>query len=201
MGEPKPLASLSSSLLARKGHAAPAMRRQGAISLVHGGMTPDSFDPVHDDLGWNDMGDSHDPEHVTQPSGLSPMNGHAAHAAMPVAPHIVPMSREPADFPDEDVEIPAIVRQQQDLVRDAEATFVPRVAAAPKAPRAAPGSKGKAAFTLRLDAERHLQLRLVCAVDHRSAQQIVTQALDDFLAAHPSVVDLAGAASRRKSAN
>lgn len=201
MGEPKPLASLSSSLLARKGHAAPAMRRQGAISLVHGGMTPDSFDPLHDDLGWNDMGDNQDPEHVTQPSGLSPMNGHTAHSAMPAASHIVPMNREPADLHDDEVEIPAIVRQQQDLVREAEATFTPRVATPARAPRAAPGSKGKAAFTLRLDAERHLQLRLVCAVDHRSAQQIVTQALDEFLAAHPSVVELAGAASRRKSAN
>ena len=41
--------------------------------------------------------------------------------------------------------------------------------------------QAKAAFTLRLDAERHLQLRLVCAVRHRSAQQIVTEALDAFL--------------------
>ena len=49
-------------------------------------------------------------------------------------------------------------------------------------PRSAPGSKGKAAFTLRLDPERHLKLRLACAVDGRSAQQIVTDALDQLLA-------------------
>ena len=53
------------------------------------------------------------------------------------------------------------------------------------AARALAGSKTKAAFTLRLDTERHLRLRLVCAVNHRSAQQIVTLALDEFLARQP----------------
>src|SRR3546814_14268294 len=47
--------------------------------------------------------------------------------------------------------------------------------------RAAPGSKDKAAFTLRLDNQRHLKLRVACAMSHRSAQQIVTEALDQFL--------------------
>src|SRR3546814_2843914 len=37
--------------------------------------------------------------------------------------------------------------------------------------RAAPGSKDKAAFTLRLDNQRHLKLRVACAMSHRSAQQ------------------------------
>src|SRR3546814_13369047 len=45
--------------------------------------------------------------------------------------------------------------------------------------RAAPGSKDKAAFTLRLDNQRHLKLRVACAMSHRSAQQIVTEALED----------------------
>ena len=49
----------------------------------------------------------------------------------------------------------------------------------------------KAAFTLRLDADRHLRLRLACAVTNRSAQQIVTQALDDFLNSQPQVEALA----------
>ena len=40
--QPKPAASLSSGLLARKGQARPAMRRQDAAGP--------------DDLGWNDMG-------------------------------------------------------------------------------------------------------------------------------------------------
>ncbi len=63
--------------------------------------------------------------------------------------------------------------------------------------RAAPGSKGKAAFTLRLDKERHLKLRLACAVDGRSAQQIVTAALDQLLAQMPELGTLAAKAKRK----
>ena len=64
-------------------------------------------------------------------------------------------------------------------------------------PRSAPGSKGKAAFTLRLDPERHLKLRLACAVDGRSAQQLVTDALDQLLERMPEVDGLAAKAKRR----
>jgi hypothetical protein len=41
----------------------------------------------------------------------------------------------------------------------------------------------KVAFTLRLDLDRHARLHQVCATSRRSAQQLVTQALDAFLAA------------------
>ncbi len=47
MPEIRPAASLTSSLLARRGDARPAMRRQ-AITHLHVPLTP------HDDLGWND---------------------------------------------------------------------------------------------------------------------------------------------------
>ncbi len=50
----------------------------------------------------------------------------------------------------------------------------------PRSRRAA-GSKPKAAFTLRLDAERHLRLRLLSAHQHRSAQRIVLEAVDRLL--------------------
>jgi hypothetical protein len=56
---------------------------------------------------------------------------------------------------------------------------------------AAPRGDRKAAFTLRLDADRHLKLRLACAVSGRSAQQIVTQALDDLLNGLPEIDRLA----------
>lgn len=140
--EARPFASLSSSLLARKGGARPAMRPQ-AIQLGS---------PHHDpleDLGWNDMGED-----------------------APVAPV--------------SVEASPVAAQRAEIIRN----FAP-VAAAPapfiepigeKAVRA----KSKAAFTLRLDPERHLQLRLHCALAHRSAQQIVTQALDEFLSRNQS---------------
>ncbi len=57
MGEPKPLASLSAGLLARKGGARPAMRRQPLGS----GPVPMSG-TGYDDLGWNDMGYDVDPD-------------------------------------------------------------------------------------------------------------------------------------------
>ena len=72
-------------------------------------------------------------------------------------------------------------------------TLVPAPRPAPK-PRSAPGSKAKAAFTLRLDAARHLKLRLACAVNGRSAQQIVTDALDELLAAMPELDAMAAKA-------
>jgi hypothetical protein len=78
-------------------------------------------------------------------------------------------------------------------VAAAAAAFVPAPRRATK-PRSAPGSKGKAAFTLRLDSARHLKLRLACAVNGRSAQQIVTDALDQLLAAMPELDAMAAKA-------
>ena len=40
--------------------------------------------------------------------------------------------------------------------------------------------------------ERHLKLRLACAVTHRSAQQIVSEALEIFLDALPELEALTG---------
>jgi hypothetical protein len=64
-------------------------------------------------------------------------------------------------------------------------------------PRSAPGSKGKAAFTLRLDPDRHLKLRLACAVNGRSAQQLVTDALDELLGLIPDLDAMASKAKRK----
>ena len=64
-------------------------------------------------------------------------------------------------------------------------------------PRAAPGTKNKAAFTLRLDSERHLKLRLACAVGGRSAQMFVTEALDAMLASMPELDAMAQKAKRK----
>jgi len=142
VSEPKPFASLSSSLLARKGQARPAMR-------------PQSF-AAQDDLGWNDMGAG----------------------APPVPPSI-----------------PAVVQQQQDIAEQ----FGPEasVAASPEPePTPIPALRaeggGKAAFTLRLDAERHLKLRIACAMRNRSAQMIVTEALDAYLNTLPDIDAVAG---------
>jgi len=82
MGEAKPLASLSSGLLARKGAARPAMRRQG-LGGTH--AIP------HEDLGWNDMGYDVDPgvgdesDHHDKPM-LSPMGAGKDEQHVPSAP-------------------------------------------------------------------------------------------------------------------
>lgn len=125
----RPFASLSSGLLARKGQARPAMRRQ--TTLAEAG----------DDLGWNDMG--------------------------------------------EPLPLPPVLTQREELVEAYEP--------ADTAPLAAllTGAK-RAAFTLRLDADRHLRLRLASATRGKSAQKLVTEALDAFLKTMPEVEALAG---------
>ncbi|WP_066660602.1 MULTISPECIES: hypothetical protein [unclassified Sphingomonas] len=111
-----------------------------------------------DDLGWNDMG-----------SDLPP----------------------PAFEP-----VPPVLAQRQTLVEE----FAPAPAPEPEVParpvstataarigREVGARKGKAAFTLRLDHDRHLKLRLASAVTGRSAQVIVTEALDAFLESLPEL--------------
>lgn len=57
-----------------------------------------------------------------------------------------------------------------------------RIAAAFETPSRAPTSaKERSAFTLRLDPERHLRLRLIGARTHRSAQSLLIEALDRLL--------------------
>src|SRR5207244_1037104 len=68
----------------------------------------------------------------------------------------------------------------------------------PKA-RSQPGTSGKAAFTLRLDPSRHLKLRLACAVNGRSAQQIVTDAVDRLLAEMPELESMAERAPAKRA--
>lgn len=198
MSEPKPFASLSSGLLARKGAARPAMRPQG-FGQAGAGL---------DDLGWNDMGfdppkpheaprdESHDafgeevedaPKH---PTGLTPVQS--------------PVHSQHAEIADrlgvEDEEFDETAEPFDGEVQPAPVAVFPAPPPAPRRaarPRSAPGSKGKAAFTLRLDPERHLKLRLACAVNGRSAQQLVTDALDQLLEGMPELDAMARKAARK----
>ena len=78
-------------------------------------------------------------------------------------------------------------RQQHELV-----TRVSTASNARATARKPALERGKrAAFTLRLDGERHLKLRLACTVRGRSAQQIVTEALDRLLGDMPDIAALA----------
>ena len=116
---------------------------------------------------------------------------------------------ETAELFDPESEDPLpIVKDEPDLEPEpAPVAIMPVRAPAPapaparsRRPRAAPGSKGKAAFTLRLDPSRHLKLRLACAVDGRSAQQIVTDALDQLLESMPELDSMAERAPSKKRA-
>ena len=128
MFEPKPIASLSGGLLARKGEAHPAIRRA----------------------------------HVPMSVAAAPREQQA---------RIVRSFARPKPEP-VDAEHPAPM---------VEATLPRRT---------------KAAFTLRLDADRHLRLRLASALADRSAQQIVTQALDAFLNGQPGLDTLVAEAQK-----
>ncbi|MFN4134613.1 MAG: hypothetical protein ACK4G2_03100 [Novosphingobium sp.] len=179
MAAAKPLASLSSSLLARKGAARPAMRPQLALGgdeaasllSVNGEAAPalTRAELALEDLGWNDFGADHAGE---------------SHA------------------PEDPCDKPVVVRQQEALAR-AVAPFEPSAAQAPrtkggKVIRSALAEGRKAAFTLRLDSYRHLRLRLASTLADRSAQAVVTEALDRYLADLPEIEDLARRAAARK---
>jgi hypothetical protein len=192
MSEPKPFASLSSGLLARKGQARPAMRPQGFT----GGYA--SLAGI-EDLGWNDMG--HIPEPLADihplheddqiqppPEGVPPVLAQRHALKQEFEPVLEELAGEEAE-----VSVEAPVETLVTAPVPVLETFEPRpisVAAAGRIARATQ-HKHKAAFTLRLDEERHLRLRLASAVSGRSAQQIVTGALDALLESLPEVGELA----------
>ncbi len=206
MGEPKPIASLSGILLARKGLARPAMRRPSML------MSNGNAAMSQDDLGWNDMGYDVDPDPTT------PMDyDHGFHGSNPLAaavPEVKNQQDRLADALSADVE-PEVgfdsFAEEPESVTDALTivTMTPEPVTRPisrrgstDAPRSRarskPGLKEKAAFTLRLDGERHLKLRLACAVRHQSAQQLVTDALDAFLDSMPEIGHLAAHVPAKK---
>lgn len=165
MSAVKPLASLSSSLLARKGAAKPAMRPQFVLDnddqpqlVVGNGQAIPALTRAEadlNDLGWNDLGEAEAPQ----------------------------------------AEKPVVVQQQEAL---AQAVAPYELEPAPrhrmkggKEVRSALQEGRKAAFTLRLDTYRHLRLRLASTLADRSAQAVVTEALDRYLAELPEVEALA----------
>jgi hypothetical protein len=187
MTDPKPFASLTSGLLARKGGARPAMRRQMAIN---------SDNPaLHDDLGWNDMGYDVDPAYAGvehHASGLTPMPGHHA-PQVEASVHALPGVDQSAVVADA-VE-PAVVEQHRKVQALANVPALAPIAKAAPAraarPRAEAGAKGRFAFTLRLDGQRHLMLRLASAATNRSAQQILIKLVDDYFKKQPAVAAMA----------
>jgi len=257
MAEPKPLASLSSGLLARKGNAKPAMRRQGLAAPKAGAVT-------QDDLGWNDMGYDVDPVqgeqtgihdgevNVDMPTPIhssnplagaipetipavkkqqeeiaqkfaaeepehKPANASKSNGSAPVStkvdalgsPVTLSQTEAPVELANDEPEAyepPAIPNfdlakmtplSAKSSAAKSKSTEAKQGLAEPvvkkRAPVKKPAKKSakKAAFTLRVDPERHLKLRLACAVNNCSAQQLVTAAMDEFLKTVPGLEELA----------
>ena len=251
MSDLKPIASLSSSLLARKGAARPAMRRP-APSHRPSGLE-------QDDLGWNDMGYDVDPDPDAQDERgafrQNPLIGAIPHsdpeqsarirevkerlniASLPTDDALERAASDaeaPMDMPQStDDMAQAVAANDRDAIAPqtealngadvraddsalAEETLAeetpaeppldetpaqpllaskPRSKPKPSVPQATQGkpreaAQNKAAFTLRLDQDRHLKLRLACAVRNVSAQKLVTAALDEMLAGMPELNEL-----------
>lgn len=175
MSESKSFASLGPTLLARKGGARPAMRPQ--LNVQH-----------LEDLGWNDMGNDDDTDNHSAdivPLTPAPANEKAraeAHANdVAAAEELAQASR------------PAVLFQQDSIA----AKFVEPRRSPSKPRRSALDDGRRAAFTLRLDSERHLKLRLACTIKNRSAQQVVTEALDQLLGQMADLDTLASQVKRK----
>jgi hypothetical protein len=232
MSEPKPLASLSGNLLARKGAARPAMRPQ--VQRLAAEEAPPEEDHL-EDLGWDDMGESangsrHADILPLTPAPLLPEALAEARADdEAAAAQLARNARQIADAVTPDIRLdapvePEVVRQQASLARklataktangnaaipvaDAVAPAAKPAAARPVAPkptarparsrRPAQDEGRRAAFTLRLDEDRHLKLRLASTIMGRSAQQLVTRALDQLLKDMPEIQMLAAQVRRR----
>ena len=130
MSEPRPFASLSPSLLARKGGARPAMRPQ--VHPMHQ-FHEATARQLEDDLGWNDMG--HDHPDTVRATMTAMRESHAARleANAPVARlEVKPKGEEQAETQPEvrmeaeivalndgvelvQPEVPEVVRQQADI--------------------------------------------------------------------------------------
>jgi hypothetical protein len=183
----KPHASLSPTLLARKGGAKPAMRSQ-----LH---YPDSLarQVTEDDLGWNDMGDEAEAEvavaaPVIQPAGeVISITAAASHSGEPDKAFVVESTVL--------AQKPAVLRQQEAI---AQRVIAPAAPIDPKPRRSALDDGRRAAFTLRVDAERHLKLRLACTIRNRSAQQLVTEALDRLIDELPDLATLAAQVAKQR---
>lgn len=175
MSGSRAFASLSSSLLARKGGARPAMR-----SALSGQTDGRPHDPLGD-LGWNDMGDPQVPAETATPATVrGPDPVVAFEPAVPAPPAEPLLARKPVVA--EVVQLVREVPAARSAVASAALTAHPGV---PAARRTRP-----AAFTLRLDPDRHFRLRTACALQGRSAQALVTEALDRALDAMPELDSL-----------
>jgi hypothetical protein len=226
MNDPKPFASLGATLLARKGGAKPAMRPQSSrVAAMNGSATAQNLEDLGwDDMGEDDAAADHSAE-VLQltPAPHNPEAEALTDQASP-KPKVRTMHEELALrlAEEEQAKRPKASKQQAIPQRDEPAAKQQALPADPapqpvaetpvkavepidvpkpaitraKAKPTADNDSRRAAFTLRLDAKRHLKLRLASTVRSRSAQQIVTEALDRYLSEIPEIESLAAQVRR-----
>lgn len=120
-----------------------------------------------EDLGWNDMGEANDDS--SSDDGSIDETGSGS----------------------------SVVREQQKRLANRIAAEDKPAANSRKAKqsKASKNSQRRAAFTLRLDPDRHLKLRLAATMHGKSAQALVTEALDTMLG---EISDLEALAKRMK---
>lgn len=188
-------ASLGPTLLARKGGAKPAMRPQ--LAPLPEVVAAEQLE----DLGWNDMGqDEEMDDGAAAENGATvvPIDGSSGPRAaneddqsnVGESPLVHRQQRELIDRVTGPVLANAAMEQgeEEDDAEDAddyvEAPAAPKTSTRTKrsAAKARTSNSRRAAFTLRLDSDRHLKLRLAATLQGTSAQALVTEALDAMLA-------------------
>lgn len=176
----KPMAGLTSGLLARKGAARPAMRSQLFASLQSSGAS--AFSPPDlEDLGWNDMGNQAYP-----PNTAFDQESPAAEARAIETP--VPPFEEFAikrirfapgtsllDETLQETECDEVVQTEAQIQVDQASSLL---TLSPKAIR-----ETRRAVTVRVTDDRYSQLRDVCHELGYTAQRVLSEALEEWLAA------------------
>ena len=126
MNAPKAFASLSSGLLARKGSARPAMRRQNYGEVSTQGL---------DDLGWNDMGFDTAPSKESEDASVENINRNPVGMLSPSEPVVHDQQAKIAEQfgPHEEGDEKAQVYDGADLDDDTAEPWDPEADEAPNA--------------------------------------------------------------------
>lgn len=113
-----------------------------------------------DDLGWNDFGADERADECTGGQAGAWLEGHGdnVHA------------------------LPEVLRRIQQIAARLNRPRIPAAASTP-----VPEEARRVAFTVHLDGDRHFRLRMAGVLLDRSAQSIVTEALDHYLSDIPEV--------------
>jgi hypothetical protein len=193
------------------------MRPQVATTGLGGAQAAQKIAADLEDLGWNDMGEEdsaadrsaevlqltpapHNAEAEAETDEGSPRplvrSMHeelAARLAQEGSSDYVVKKGKPQAEPKPVATALAVVPAEDEAAADAVDTANRAPTPEPRRTRASRPSvdSRRAAFTLRLDAKRHLKLRLASTIRNRSAQQLVTEALDKFLSDIPEIELLA----------